>query len=156
MTDEITFSTPEMAALLGCTPRHLQQLAKDGIIPKSERGRWPLAAVTAYCGYLQLDARRGPADFQAERARLTRAQADLAEATLAQRRGELLDRGDVDAAVCAAFARVRARLLTVPSKTAAECAAEGQPAACAEIVRQAIFDALTELSETEIEALVAG
>lgn len=120
--------TPELAALLGCTPRHLQQLAKDGIIPKATRGRWPPEASTAFVAHLRAEQHRGPADLAAERARLTRAQADLPEATRAERRGELLARGDADQAVTAAFARVRARLLVLPSKVAAEAAADGEPA----------------------------
>lgn len=154
MTDETSFTTPEIAALVGCTPRHLQQLARDGIIPKAQRGRWPREAVTAFCDYLRDDARRGPADFQAERARLTRAQADLAEATLAQRRGELLLRQDVDEAVMGAFARVRARLLAVPSKCAAEAVAVGSPTEAEVIIREAVHDALAELAATDVDDLV--
>ena len=152
MTNELTFTTADFAALVGCTPRHLQQLARDGIIPTAARGRWSAASVTAYCAYLQSDARRGPADFQAERARLTRAQADLAEANLAQRQGELLARGDVDAAVVGAFARVRARLLAIPSK-AAPLVAGQTTAEAGETIRQAIHEALRELSETSVSDL---
>ena len=154
MSDEMSFTTAELAALLGCTPRHLQQLAKDGITPKAARGRWPAAAVTAYCRHLQSDARRGPADFAAERARLTRARADVAEIELAHRRGDLLARQDVDAAVAGAFGRVRARLLVLPSKIGAEVAAVGEPAQAAEIIRGAVHDALAELAGTTIDDLV--
>lgn len=156
MKDDLTFSTPELAALVGCSGRHLQQLAADGIIPKPERGRWPQATVAAYCEYLRSDARRGPADFAAERARLTRARASVAELELEQRRGELLARADVDAAMIGAFGRVRARLLTVPSRVAAEVAAVGDPPGCEVIVRAAIYDVLSDLAATTPEALVEG
>lgn len=152
MALETTFTTSEIAELVGCTPRHLQQLAQDGIIPKAARGRWSAASVTAYCQYLQADVRRGPADFQAERARLTRAQANLAEATLSQRQGELLARDDVDAAVIGAFARVRARLLAIPSKVAPMIGGQSSPEA-SETIRRAIYEALRELSETSVSDL---
>lgn len=156
MTDQkaIRLTTPQLAQALGCSKRHIQQLAKDGIIPKSDRGRWPLEAIAAFVAYVQADARRGPADYALERARLTRAQADVAELGLAERRGDLLAREDVDAAVGAAFARVRSRLLAVPSKCAAEAAQSGDPLEAEGVIRAAVYDALTELSRTTPEDLM--
>ena len=153
MEDE-TLSTDRLAALLGVSPRTVQTLAKDGVIPKAERGRFPLAAVTAYCEFIRSDARRGPADFQAERARLTRARADVAEIELAQRRGELLARDDVDQAMFGAFSRVRARLLAIPSK-AAPLVAMSDTNAAGVVLRKEINAALRELSETTVESLTA-
>ena len=42
MTDQntITLSTPQLAKALNCSERHIQQLAKDGIIAKSDRGNF--------------------------------------------------------------------------------------------------------------------
>lgn len=154
MTETDTLSTAELADLLGVSARTVQTLAKEQVIPKAERGRFPLAAVTAYCTFIREDARRGPADFQEERARLTRARADVAEIELAQRRGELLRREDVDAAMIGAFSRVRARLLAIPSKAAPLVAMTDVNAADATL-RKEINSALKELSETSVESLTA-
>ena len=156
MTDQkaISLTTPQLAQALGCSKRHIQQLAKDGIIPKSDRGRWPLEAIAAFIAYLQADARRGPADYALERARLTRAQADVAELALAERRGDLLAREDVDAAMIATLGRVRSRLLAVPSKCAAEAAQSGDPREAEGVIKSAVYDVLSELSQTTPEDLL--
>lgn len=154
MTEADTLSTTDLAALLGVSARHVQQLAAGGIIAKAERGRYPWSAVTRYVEHLRSDVRRGPADLAAERARLVRARADLAEADLAQRRGELLARGDVDAAVGGAFARVRARLLAIPSSTA-PLLVGADMATAGTVLRAAIHDALQELADTTPESLMA-
>ena len=156
MTDQITLTTNQLAQALDRSPRRIQQLASEGIIAKSARGRYPLEAVTAFIRFLEADTARGPADLQAERARLTRAQADLAEATLAQRRGELLAREDVDAAMIATLGRVRSRLLAVPSKCAAEAAHSGDPREAEGVIKQAVYDALAELAATTPEHLMQG
>lgn len=152
MSENLTFNAPELASIVGCTPRHVQQLARDGIIPKAARGRYPLAAVTAYCDHLRSDAVRGPADFQAERARWTRARADAAEQLVAERARTLLRREDVDAAVVGAFARVRARLLSIPSK-AAPLVLGKDTAEAAEVIRRAIYEVLRELADTNVSDL---
>ena len=154
MSDQITLTTNQLAEVLNRSSRRVQQLAADGIIPKAARGRYPLEAVTAFIRFLEADTARGPADLQAERARLTRAQADLAEATLAQRRGALLAREDVDAAMIATLGRVRSRLLAVPSKCAAEAAHSGDPREAEGVIKAAVYDALAELSQTTPEDLM--
>jgi phage terminase Nu1 subunit (DNA packaging protein) len=153
-------STSDLAAVLGLTDRRVRQLREDGTLPEAGRGRFVLgAAVQAYNGRLREQAagRQGAdedaPDLTDERARLAKAQADAQEMKNAQTRGELLPRGDVDAAVAAAFARVRARLVGIPAKAAPvvmtmESAAEAQAA-----LRDAIYEALRELSETAVADL---
>lgn len=72
-----------IAELLNLTPRWVRQLAKDGVIPKPERGKYDVTgAVQGYVKYLQARADgRGVEgqDVHAERARLTRARARRAE-----------------------------------------------------------------------------
>lgn len=51
---DVVHNTKFYANLFNITVRRIQQLAKDGIIPKSGRGRYPLiGAVKGYVGYLQ-------------------------------------------------------------------------------------------------------
>ena len=95
-------------------------------------------------------------DLASERARLAKEQADRQEMLNAQMRGELLARPDVDAAVSAAFARVRAKLLSVPGKAAAEVVAVDQPAEAEALIRDAVCEALEELAGTTVADLVAA
>lgn len=91
----------------------------------------------------------GETDLVDERARLAKEQADKAQMENAARRGELVERADVDAAVVAAFTRVKSRLLAIPSK-AAPVLLQAEDAPEAEImIRQAVVEALTELSDPD-------
>ena len=92
-------------------------------------------------------------DYEAERARKTKEEADAQEMKNALMRRELLRREDVDAAVTAAFARVRARMLAVPPKVAPQVVTDGEPAIAERTVRAAINEALLELSETTVADL---
>ena len=94
-----TYPVNVIAKLLKLTERRVQQLSKEGVIPKAEHGRYELApAVQGYIGYLQerVAPRReddDPArvDYHAEKARLTKWQADMAEMEAAKMRGALVD-----------------------------------------------------------------
>lgn len=90
-SSESTFAGELIAKLLNITERRLQQLAKDGIVPKAARGKYPLAGcVRGYVTYLQglggnesapdkMDPFRRKAHFQAESTKLAmeRAAGDL-------------------------------------------------------------------------------
>jgi terminase small subunit / prophage DNA-packing protein len=79
-----TFSTVSLAALFGVTDRTIRDLAKRGIIVRAEGGFVLAESVRGYCSHLRtLATGRGGepalASATAERARLARMQADLAE-----------------------------------------------------------------------------
>lgn len=68
-----------LAKLFGVVPRRIQQLAKDGVIPKAAHGLYPLLpAIKGYIGFLQ-QAQRGstPSNVAAELAQLRLARARL-------------------------------------------------------------------------------
>ena len=90
-----------------------------------------------------------------ERARKAKEEADRLEMANAQTRGELLARGDVDAAVTAAVARVRAKMLSVPTKVAAEAMIASTPAEAEAIIRAAVCESLAELASTKVADLMA-
>ena len=70
--------TFELAAVLGLSDRRINQLAREGILPRTSRGQYPLAdAVQAYIRYLGESAASGKvSDYNRERIRLTRAKAE--------------------------------------------------------------------------------
>ncbi len=122
----------------------------DGIAAAGEiKGKpaWHLSDVAP----LLTDA--GPLDdgqsIEEARRRKMSAEARLAEMNVEKTAGRLLDRTDVDAAVMGAFARVRARLLAVPHKCAPLVVGLGAPEA-SEVIRQAVYEALNELSGTTV------
>jgi phage terminase Nu1 subunit (DNA packaging protein) len=149
-----------IARLLDLTERRVQQLAREGVIPPAarsgaERGRYDLVgAVRGYVHYLREQAARsqsGTADFGAERARLVKAKADLAEMDAGARRSDLLPVADVEAAWIAVLERLRARLLVLPDRLAPLLHEETTIAGARASIRVAIAEALTELSSLPVD-----
>jgi phage terminase Nu1 subunit (DNA packaging protein) len=145
-----------IARLLDLSERRVQQLSRDGVIPKAERGQYDLvAAVRGYVAYLRdlaVKAQGGAPDFGVERARLIKAKADIAEMEAEGRRGELLPAEAVEAAWTAILARLRARLLVLPDRLAPLCVEEATIAGVRDQIRKAVREALLELSETPVVA----
>lgn len=130
----------------------------DGIPPARQLSGapvWDLAdvAVALMGGAAALGGDAEALDLNVERARKAKEEADRLEMMNAQMRGDLLARGDVDAAVAGAFARVRARIIGIPAKVAPVVAIMDNPAEVQGVLREAVYDALRELSETAVTDL---
>ena len=156
-----TYPVKTIAKLLRLTERRVQQLSKEGVIPKAERGRYELApAVQGYIGYLQdrvapKGDEGGGIDYHVEKARKTKAEADIAEMEVAKRRGELIDTVDVKEAWQSILTEVRANLLhNVPVRIAAAAKAEDDEAALKSLVKAEIVEALRVISEKNGEELI--
>ena len=142
-----------IAKLFGISERRVQQLAQDGIIPKPEKNQYELVgSVRAYINYLQQRAfGKGvaPQDTHLERARLLKAQADMAEIELAQRTGELVTVERVEADWLAMVAACRAKLLGIPTKSAYQISNLKDTHEIEKFLKRTIHEALTELATYE-------
>ena len=116
-----TYPVGTIAKLLMLSERRVQQLTAEGVIPKAERGRYELApAVQGYIKFLQErtlgPGHSGPIDFHAEKARLTKFQADTAEIELAKARAEVVSVRAVEKNLSNVFAQIRANLRNIPDR----------------------------------------
>lgn len=84
--------------------------------------------------------------YKRERALKTAAQRELEELKLAEERGELLRRDEVEANQREAVTYTRARLLDLPASLAATLADEHTPGGCEAILTKAIHDVLREFA----------
>lgn len=116
-----THSVHEVARLLDITPRWLSQLARDGIVPLPERGRYDtVACVRGYIRHL-----RGEAGERVEaRQRREAAMADRAELDVVRAKGEIVEYGKRWLAL--KVAEVRQSFERWPERVAALLAAELQ------------------------------
>lgn len=89
-------------------------------------------------------------DLIFERARVARAQADAQEMENDLRRGEVVRVKDAIAPVAKAYARVRTRLLAIPTSAAQQLARINQPREMAAALESLIVEALEELSAPKI------
>ncbi len=143
-----------IAKLLDLSERRVQQLSREGVIPKATRGQYNLiGSVRGYVRYLRDQAARaqaGAPDYAAERARFIRARADLAEMEAEEKRGAVIAAEDVEAAWIAVLALLRTRLLALPDRLAPQVQGAATPAAVRDVLRSAVREALEELAETDV------
>lgn len=152
-----TQSIAVIARLLDLTERRVQQLSREGVIPRAERGRYDLVgSVRGYVRYLRDQAAsRDVADIGSERTRLVGAKADLAEMEAEVRRGDLLSAALVEEAWIAILARLRSQLLVLPDRLAPLVHEETTIAGARTQIRTAITQALGEIASQRIVAAVA-
>lgn len=150
-----SYPVSTIAKLFGLTERRVQQLAKDGIIPKPEKNQYELiGSVRSYINYLQQRAfgkGAAPQDTHFERARLLKAQADMAEIELAERTSELITVERVEADWIQMVTACRAKLLGIPTKTAYQIANLKDPEEVEKFLKRTINEALLELANYESE-----
>ena len=144
----------EVATHLDLSLARVSQLKSAGILPDAKRGKHDLDAVrVAYLRHIREIAagrgsKDGAVDLVAERARLTKAQAEKAERENAVAEGRFLARDKFHFMVTSAFARVRAKMLALPSRLAPLLAPAMTPAAAQAMLKDAVYQALNELGST--------
>ncbi len=161
-TGNPTYPAKTIAKLLMLTERRVQQLAKEGVVPKAERGRYELApAVQGYVRYLQDRAagsavQSGTIDYHVEKARKTKAEADIAEIEAAKRRGDAIDASEVKRAWQLILGEVRANLLgNTPQRITSLVLGLDDEAKIKRVIRDEIALAMSAAAETDVEELFA-
>ncbi|WP_320179650.1 terminase small subunit, Nu1 [Roseovarius pacificus] len=155
-----TYPAKTIAKLLMLTERRVQQLSKEGVIPKAERGRYELAtAVQGYIRYLQ-DRMAGNAsqvdsvDYHKEKARKIKAEADIAEIEASKRRGEAIDAQEVKRAWQLILGEVRANMIgATPARIAQLILGIDDETEIKRIVRDEIELAMKAASESDVDDL---
>ena len=140
--------------LLDLTPQRINQLAKEGTIPKVQRGRYELVPVVrAYIQYLRMGNLKKDLpedDYTTHRMRLTRARADIMEMEKAQMEEKLIPAGDIESAWIEATTNMRAKLLSLPTKAAAEVFSAETLMDVKNLLKEQIHEALNELENIEV------
>ena len=144
-----------LAKLFNLTDRRVQQLAKDGIILKAEKGKYDLISCTrSYIKYLQERAAGRdvePQDAYFERARLTKAQADKTELEVLKMKGELIPTEQAELLWSGLIIVFRASMLSMPSRLAHKILACKTYPEVVEVMTAGIFEALEKLSRYDPE-----
>ena len=146
---EATHPVETIARLLDLSTRRVQQLSKEGVIPRAERGRYEISAsVRGYIAYLkERSINPGVVSFDEVRARKTAAEAEMAEIDLKEKKGLLIATEEVARSWAEIIGACRSKLLSMPAKIAPVVAVEDIPAICKQIVEEQIEEALDELSK---------
>ena len=154
-----TYPVAVISKLLDLTPRRVQHLANEGIIPRAEKGRYELVpAVRGYIRYLR-DRSIGrdgeqSSDIASERARLTREQADKMAMENAKSRGELIPTPLVQKSIERVFSAFGSRIDAIPRKAVPRLKGCSGDAAREKVLRELIKEALHELSSFDFSGII--
>ncbi len=138
----------EVAALFGKSSRWISDLRAKGELPGDGA---TLAEFVAAWTSINAASGKGKSLDQ-HKARLAAEKADEAAMKNAERRRELLPRVEVALAVQGAFARVRAKLLALPSRCAPAISSMKSAVAIQEKLTELVHEALAELAGTKVGA----
>lgn len=148
---KIYYSADAMASLFSISARRIQQLAKENVIPKAEKGKYEfIGAVKGYTSYLQELATgktRATEDMQIHRARLLRAKADIAELEVSILENQLIPANRVENVWSRMVGAFRARMLSIPNRLGAQVITLKEYNDVETLIRETIYEALTELAE---------
>lgn len=141
----------EVAKHLNLTERRVQQLTKEGVIPKAGRGEYDLEECSHYyIKYLQENSVSCPSDdagsYAEQRTRLVKIQADKVEIEVQQLKRFLISVDEVEKDWASHIASCRSRLLAIPSRCASQVAVIDEVTEIERFLRREIYDALNELS----------
>lgn len=149
-----TYPVATIAKLLMLSDRRVQQLTKEGVIPKAERGRYELApAVQGYIRFLQersLRSDQSPIDYHVEKARLTKAQADQAEIELAKARSDVVSVAQIERNLSGLFAEVRTNIRNIPDRVVSSLIGSTDEREFKAVLLREIDLVLTALAESDV------
>jgi phage terminase Nu1 subunit (DNA packaging protein) len=154
---EMIFTTNQMAELLGLTPRRIQQLAEEGVIVKSSRGKY--VAAESIQNYIQFQSESGggasEVDYFDERALHERVKRRKAELELAVMEGDLHRSDDVRLVMNDMIVTFRSRILAMPSKLAPQMLGQSELPVVLDLLTKEVKEAASELSEYDPEKFYA-
>lgn len=142
-----------LASLVGVSTRRLGQLVDNGILVRDGRGSFPFPeSVSAFCQY-QRHHNTSDEDrrYRLARAKLTEAKERKAQLELDLLNGKALRIDIAGPLFCDFIANARSRLLALPTRCAPMVADLSKPAECFEVLRDAVHEALEELSNATAE-----
>ncbi len=122
-----TYPIDTICKMLDLTDRRVQQLAKEGVLPKTEKGKYDLVGcVRGYVHYLRDRALGKDADLDGFqwRDRKLKAEALMAEMELYEMRKELVNVASVSDYLERMFSSFKQHILGMPTKVAPMVAAE--------------------------------
>lgn len=142
-----TASVDTIAKLLDMTPRRVQQLANEGIIPKpKDRGQYEIVpCVVGYIKHIKGMLNGEAGDLASEKTRLTRAQAEKTEIETARLKGELVSLAGAERGWSTLVGAFRAKMLTLPPR-ASPVVVNKKEREVEQILTDMVYEALAELS----------
>ncbi|SKA72301.1 Phage DNA packaging protein, Nu1 subunit of terminase [Thiothrix eikelboomii] len=157
-SERLSYPVEIMSRLLLLTPRRVQQLANEGVVEKTDRGRYDLIkSVQGYIRYLNdqipnkasndVGVQGARVDAEVERAKWLMHRAELARLDTEEKKSMLVD-AEVQRRDAFRIARaVRTAVLNIPLRISQDLANDHDPLSVHRKLESALIEALTELAD---------
>lgn len=158
--EKLTVPVGTLANICNLTNERIQQLTKENVIIKKERGRYELwASLKNYIKYLQMrvgGSRSATGDevagddagnYQRHRSRLYKAKAENAEIEVGLIKGKIHESKAVEKIWDDMISNARSKLLALPTKLAPKLEGVTDIKDIKEIIEEAVYESLNELSD---------
>lgn len=147
--DNIKSKLDLLAEILSITPRRIQQLVEEGVLPKPQKaGAYDIPSCVQCYYYNEFSGGSDEElDGKYERARKAKAEADRIEFDLNIKQGQYLHADLVQNEIEKSISNCRAKLLALPRKFAPQISVAGTPNEIEDILTNGIMEALNELVE---------
>ena len=147
-----SFNITAISKLLKLTERRIQQLAKDNIIPRAERGKYDL--VSSVHGYIDFLKAKAGGDFTAEdviknKNKLIKAKAELAEIEKMKATSELIPQEEVKSSWLELVHKLKQKLLSIPNKISPILVNIKNTNQIKLILQEKIYEALYEITSDD-------
>lgn len=158
----VLITEEELASCLSISEGRIRKLVADGHLKRATRGKYNKdECFKLYVKYQAdlLHSRKKinekvditAEDYNKERARLTKAQADKHEFELAIKQGEYIAIVQLKAVLEKIIQNCRNKLLAIPKKTALQVCGMKKPAEVEELIKKLIYEVLDELVTPDFE-----
>ncbi len=152
-----TCSATDLAEMFGYDKRRIEQFADEGIVVRTMRGSYSVWDSIRGIVYHRETKRKNQwdgdpdspegQDYEAHRARLTKAKADIAEIEADLRKAQVHDAGAVMAVWADMISNAKAKLLSMPTTLAGRVHGEESLEAIRNLIEEAVNQSLNELAE---------
>lgn len=153
---EQTVPLKTIARVCNITERRVNQLVKENVMPRHERGRYPfIRCITSYIQYLQArvdgSGFKSP-DMEDSKSRKLAAEAEMAELELAKGRSEVITLADHLKVVDTLFDLLKTSLLAMPTRTAPHLVTASDVKRIKTVLENDLDQLLRDLSASVVDA----
>jgi phage terminase Nu1 subunit (DNA packaging protein) len=145
----LVVTTLELSEILGLSDRRIQQLVKEGIISRLERGKFHLPTVIQeYTSYIQSKAMKSDEEYDLwkEKTLLIKAQREKAELELQAILKDLHHSEDVRRVMNHMLGFIRARCSSIPANVAPKIVGKDNLSVIQSLIKDEVYVALTEIA----------
>jgi len=160
MSANNTVPLETISRLLDVSPRRVNQLTKEGILPKTERGRYELVPVVrAYIKFLRnkaVNSDVGEGDYSSFRTKKMKADSELAEMEVRKALNNFIDKDLILKGWTEIVGAMKSKLIAIPSIIAPQLAVEAEVGTIRQILSNQINECLEELSNYDPKQLTSS